>query len=184
MINLGIKRDALSNGVNKFFKELPSNINKLSLEEYLMQRGYTPLQDDISLQDEVFNRYKVRRIETQFLPFVEMFKEDFVFEDTCLGWIKNINDIELDNLVPDSFIHNDKVYYFKNTFGRTFRNYFAEIKTIDEDKYYSMYNFDIENYDGTYTSRMLPSDQDEFWSFYYYFGYQNVVLDYELRDKN
>ena len=60
---LGIKRDALSNGVNLAFRSLPSNKNGLSLEEYLMQRGYVPLQDDKSLMDEEFNRYKVRSID-------------------------------------------------------------------------------------------------------------------------
>lgn len=169
-MNMGIKRDALSNGVNIAFQNLPNNTKKLSLEEYLMQRGYVPLQDDVSLIDEMYNRYKVRRIESTFLPFVNNFRGDFILSGVCLGWIKNPTEEQLNTLVPDSFPH---------AFGRLFKDYFAEHKEIDGDNYYSMYCY--YQGDGTkYTSRDTYTNQDEFWLFYDYFGTDKVKLNYEV----
>ena len=170
LMNMGIKRDALSNGVNIAFQNLPDNTKKLSLEEYLIQRGYVPLQDDKSLSDEVYNRYRVRRIESTFLPFVNNFREDFLFSGVCLGWIKNPSEEQLNTLVPTTFPY---------TFGRTFKDYFAEYKEFDGDKYYSMYCY-YQGDGNSYTSRDTYTNQDEFWLFFDYFGEDKVKLNYEV----
>lgn len=172
---MGINRDALSNGVNIAFQNLPTNTKKLSLEEYLMQRGYVPLQDDTSLQDEKYNRYKVRRIESIFLPFINNFREDFVFSSDILGWIKNPTEEQLNTKVPDNF---------PNTFNRTFKEYFAQYEEIDGDHYYSMHCY-FEGYDnGKYHNRPTDPNYIEFWLFYDYFGSEKVVLNYEKPVKN
>ena len=170
LMNMGIKRDALSNGVNVAFQNLPNNPKKLPLEEYLIQRGYVPLQDEDSVRDEVFNRYRVRRIESSFLPFVNNFRIDFIFSAVCLGWIKNPTEEKLNALVPNVFPY---------VLDRTFRDYFAENITIGTDTYYSMYCY-YQGVGEKYTSRDTLSNQDEFWLFYDYFGANNIVLNYEV----
>ena len=170
LMNMGIKRDALSNWINSTFKSLPNNPKGLSLEEYLMQRGYVPIQDEESLRDEVYNRYRVRRIESSFLPFVNSFRMDFIFSGVCLGWIKNPTEEQLNTIVPNTFPY---------TFNRTFRNYFAEHREINGDHYYSMYCY-YQGDGDNYTSRDTYTNQDEFWLFYDFFGVEHVILNYEL----
>ena len=196
LMNMGIKRDALSSGVNVAFQSLPSNPKKLSLEEYLMQRGYVPLQDDVSLYDEEFNRYKVRRIESSFLPFVDNFRVDFQFSAAVLGWIKNPPADKLDALVPDTW---------PNALGRTFREYCGQCEAIGDDVYYSMHTFWEGAKNNPYSPKnesaaekeaelfysierfgARPTDPSEveFWLFYDYFGKSAVVLDYEKPKAN
>lgn len=187
LMKMGIKRDALSNGVNIAFQSLPNNPKKLSLEEYLMQRGYVPLQDDKSLLDETYNQYKVRRIESAFVPFVDSFREDFTFSADVLGWIKNPTAEQLSALVPESWPH---------ALGRTFFEYFGQCKSIGSDVYYSMHTFwegygkrseatdsdEVREFYNAerYGARPTDPDETEFWLFYDRFEKNNVVLDTEM----
>lgn len=172
---MGVDRDAMNNGVNVAFTALPKNTIKQRLAAYLLDRGYVPLQDDESLADTVFNRYKTRRIERDFMSFVSMFREDFVFSSKCIGYIKNPTEEQLDTLVPETFQY---------TYGRTFREYFAgDPIEVGADKYYRMYCFyNDPNENGTYQNRDTDTNQDEFWAFYDYFGEASVVLQYEVDD--
>lgn len=75
LMNMGIKRDALSNDSIIAFQNLPNNI-KIITEEYFDSKEAMYRYKMINLlSDEIYNRYRVRRIEVSFLPFVN-FRSD------------------------------------------------------------------------------------------------------------
>ena len=173
---LGIARVGLAGGMNTTFRSLPSNVDKLYLEQYLARYGFILIDEDALLSDSIFNWYRTERgIETAFLPFIAAFKAEFKFRGNELAYVKNPTEEQLDAPVPESFPF---------AFGRTFMEYLAcfdpstgqNYVEINGDVYYKMYCYNLKNDNGTYTSKDYDETEKTFWPLAEYFGLEKVVL--------
>ena len=169
----GINKQMLQTVINPKFKEFTG----LTLTNFLLNEGYSPVMNEISMRDDTQVFYNIRRVDAQFMQFVASFKEAFTFKSVNLAWVKNVTYEEKQMLIPD---------YFPRAKGRTFEQ--ALILDIDKPKQYEgndvypCFFYDHQNEDGTYGSTAIENNQDDFWAFYKFFGADRIILDYKIRE--
>ena len=170
----GINKQMLQTVINPKFKELTG----ASLTSYLLNEGYSPAMNEISMRDDTQVFYNIRRVDDQFMQFVASFKEAFTFKSGCLAWVINPTYEEMQSEIPD---------YFPRAKGRKFADALicdadGKPKQYQGDDVYPCFFYDTLNEDGTYTSTAKENDQDDFWAFYKFFGADRIILDYKIRE--
>ena len=193
-IKFGVKLDALKESedlidletgecsLNYVFTRLINdNPDAKTLQVYSLDAQFYQPSEPPSLYDGVHRFWDAAYIDAKFIPFISGFRSKFVFSGSDLGYVKNLTEAQLDELVPDNWPF---------AMGRTFREYTTIPETIGEDKYYHMYGYHILG-NGMYTSRLNETNEVDFWLFYDRFAEidpvskkaTNIFLRYQYLDE-
>lgn len=139
---------------------------------YLLEKGYCPVVDSESIEDEDNIHYLLREIDDTLFGVIEKYRGYFGFSTECIAWLKNPTHEELEEIVPESF---------PDTQGRNFSEYMAVKKVVNGHDYYSCHCINQKSDEFGYYSRYQNPTEEDFWPFYDKFGQERIILNHKLK---